>query len=40
MRQFGIRLEQIELIGVLNTIPLNSLRFVVEGIVAGTGTWV
>ena len=30
MRQFGIRLEQRELIGVLNTIPLNSLRFVVE----------
>ena len=29
-RQFGIRLEQRELIGVLNTIPLNSLRFVVE----------
>ena len=30
VRQFGIRLEQRELIGVLNTIPLNSLRFVVE----------
>jgi len=30
MRQFGIRLEQRELIGVLNTIPLNNLRFVVE----------
>lgn len=30
LRQFGIRLEQRELIGVLNTIPLNSLRFVVE----------
>ena len=30
MRQFGIRLEQRELIGVLNTIPLNSLRFVIE----------
>ena len=30
LRQFGIRLEQRELIGILNTIPLNSLRFVVE----------
>jgi hypothetical protein len=30
LRQFGIRLEQRELIGVLNTISLNSLRFVVE----------
>ena len=27
---FLCRLEQRELIGVLNTIPLNSLRFVVE----------
>ena len=30
MRQFGIRLEQRELFRVLNTIPLNSLRFVIE----------
>ena len=30
MRQFGIRLEQRELFIVLNTIPLNSLRFVIE----------
>ena len=30
LRQFGIRLEQRKLIGVLNTIPLNSLSFVVE----------
>ena len=30
MRQFGIRLEQRELFSILNTIPLNSLRFVIE----------
>ncbi|MBQ6769102.1 MAG: hypothetical protein IJP46_10655, partial [Prevotella sp.] len=29
-RQFGIILEQRELFSVLNTIPLNSFRFVVE----------
>jgi len=30
LRQFGIRLEQRELFSILNTIPLNSLRFVIE----------